>query len=268
MSRVVVRTRLGDGLMTAGALVLLIDTFLPWYRIGGGEAAVQLLRAAGRPIPLHGTAWQSFTGMKLLLVALILIALGASLLRAIRRNHVLSVPPSAPVFVLGARPASWRSTRSPAPQGGQSSRIRRRARMSGWLPWRSSLWARRSGRVRCSTGQPPLGGGAQRAGLCCAARGDHRLGLRTARVPTLGSQSLWGDELFTLWHVRGSLGDLASQVTDTEGMPYLYFLFAKGWVTVFGTGEAALSLSTLVGVAVVPVSALVARGSSPAGLRF
>ena len=55
------------------------------------------------------------------------------------------------------------------------------------------------------------------------------------RVPTLATQSLWGDELFTLSHVRASLGDLFSEVTDQEGMPYLYFLLAKGWTIAFGT---------------------------------
>jgi 4-amino-4-deoxy-L-arabinose transferase-like glycosyltransferase len=80
------------------------------------------------------------------------------------------------------------------------------------------------------------------------------------RLPTLGSQSLSGDEQLTAWHMHQSLGNLLSTVPNFEALPYLHFLLLKVWTQFFGSSAAALrSLSVVAGVATVPVTALVAR---------
>ena len=55
------------------------------------------------------------------------------------------------------------------------------------------------------------------------------------RFSTLGVQSYWLDESFTVHIVKLPLGDLWSQVRTTEGSPPLYYYLAWPWSRVFGT---------------------------------
>jgi mannosyltransferase len=74
------------------------------------------------------------------------------------------------------------------------------------------------------------------------------------RLPTLGSQSLWLDEVLTGNLARGSLGDLFHQAAQQEANPPLFYLFEWVWTRLAGTSEFALRLpSALCGIALVPV---------------
>jgi 4-amino-4-deoxy-L-arabinose transferase-like glycosyltransferase len=78
------------------------------------------------------------------------------------------------------------------------------------------------------------------------------------RVPTLDLQSFWADEAATVDVVRHDLGDLYAVVRDQESTPPLYYLLARIWTVVTGTGEVGLrSLSAVIGVLTVPVVAAV-----------
>src|SRR4051812_27381220 len=80
------------------------------------------------------------------------------------------------------------------------------------------------------------------------------------RFATIDVQSYWFDEALTAKLLRLPLGDMLSQLPDTELTPPLYYVLAWPWVHVFGSGEAALrSLSALFGIAVVPVAYLIGR---------
>lgn len=84
------------------------------------------------------------------------------------------------------------------------------------------------------------------------------------RFSALGRQGVWDDESFTL----RALGIIAEPMTMAEGAP-LYFLFLHGWVTIVGTGLAAVrAFSALWGTAGVALIGLFAgRAISPrAGL--
>src|SRR3954454_3324747 len=75
------------------------------------------------------------------------------------------------------------------------------------------------------------------------------------RLPTLGSQSLWLEEVLTGTLARGSLGALAHQVAQQEANPPLFYLAEWLWTRVAGTSEIALRLaSALCGIALVRVA--------------
>lgn len=75
------------------------------------------------------------------------------------------------------------------------------------------------------------------------------------RLPTLGSQSLWLDEVLTGNLARGTLGDLFHTVAQQEANPPLFYLAEWLWTRVAGTSELALRLpSALCGIALVPVA--------------
>jgi mannosyltransferase len=75
------------------------------------------------------------------------------------------------------------------------------------------------------------------------------------RLATLDRQSYWLDELVTVSLLRSDLGDMLGRISQTEATPYLYYVLAWGWASVFGLGEVGLrSLSALVGTAIVPLS--------------
>ena len=75
------------------------------------------------------------------------------------------------------------------------------------------------------------------------------------RLPTLGSQSLWLDEVLTGNLARGSLGDLFHRVAEQEANPPLFYLAEWLWTRLAGTSEFALRLpSALCGIALVPVA--------------
>src|SRR6187399_367823 len=74
------------------------------------------------------------------------------------------------------------------------------------------------------------------------------------RLPTLGSQSLWLDEVLTGNLARGTLGDLFHVVAQQEANPPLFYLVEWAWTPLAGTSEFALRLpSALCGIALVPV---------------
>ena len=80
------------------------------------------------------------------------------------------------------------------------------------------------------------------------------------RLPTLGSQSLWLDEVLTGNLARGSLGDLFHVVAQQEANPPLFYLLEWVWTRVAGTSEFALRLpSALFGIALVPVGYAIGR---------
>jgi mannosyltransferase len=90
------------------------------------------------------------------------------------------------------------------------------------------------------------------------------------RFATIDVQSYWFDEALTAKLLRLPLGEMLSQLPDTELTPPLYYVLAWPWAHVVGSDEAALrALSALFGIATVPVAYLAAReiiGSRRAGL--
>jgi mannosyltransferase len=75
------------------------------------------------------------------------------------------------------------------------------------------------------------------------------------RFPTLDKQSFWLDELVTASLLDRSLGDVLGEIPRTEATPYLYYVVAWLWSSVFGLGEVGLrSLSALAGTATIPVA--------------
>ena len=80
------------------------------------------------------------------------------------------------------------------------------------------------------------------------------------RLPTLGSQSLWLDEVLTGRLARGTLGDLLHRVAGEEANPPLFYLLEWVWTRVAGTSEVALRLpSALFGIALVPAVYAIGR---------
>lgn len=76
-----------------------------------------------------------------------------------------------------------------------------------------------------------------------------------ARFASLGQQSFWDDELFTVWLTRMDLRSMISTIASSEATPPLYYVLAWGWTQLFGSGEIALrALSALAGTSAVPLS--------------
>ena len=74
------------------------------------------------------------------------------------------------------------------------------------------------------------------------------------RIPTLGLQSFWLDEGYTMRLLRMSLGSMLHAIPRTESTPPVYYVFAWVWVRVLGSGEFGVrSLSALAGILTVPV---------------
>jgi 4-amino-4-deoxy-L-arabinose transferase-like glycosyltransferase len=76
------------------------------------------------------------------------------------------------------------------------------------------------------------------------------------RLSTLGLQSFWYDEAFTVMRVlHPGLGATLRSFVHTENTPPLWYLIAWADARVLGTGEVALRLpSALFGIAAVPVA--------------
>jgi len=87
------------------------------------------------------------------------------------------------------------------------------------------------------------------------------------RLSTLGLQSFWYDEAFTVVRdLHPSLGSTLHSVVHTENNPPLWYLIAWADSRVLGTGAVALRLpSALCGIALVPVAWGI--GSELAGRR-
>ena len=78
-----------------------------------------------------------------------------------------------------------------------------------------------------------------------------------ARVATIGMQSFWDDEVFTVGLMRLGFVDMLKTVPQTEGSPHVYYVLAWLWTRIFGTGEWGLrSLSALIGTATIPIAYL------------
>ncbi|SDM99248.1 Dolichyl-phosphate-mannose-protein mannosyltransferase [Halogranum gelatinilyticum] len=74
------------------------------------------------------------------------------------------------------------------------------------------------------------------------------------RLPRLGTQSLWTDEIYSV-AVRASLSVPDLLVMPQDPHPPLYYLLLRGWMTVFGTSPGAVrAFSVLCSVAAVYVA--------------
>jgi mannosyltransferase len=74
------------------------------------------------------------------------------------------------------------------------------------------------------------------------------------RFGTLGVQHFWLDEAVTAGLLRLDPDDMIGTIWTTESTPPLYYLVARGWAAVFGTGEVGLrALSALLGTLTIPV---------------
>jgi 4-amino-4-deoxy-L-arabinose transferase-like glycosyltransferase len=108
--------------------------------------------------------------------------------------------------------------------------------------------------------------GENRAGLArgAQARGwDELTGVLAAviaagallRLATVGVQHFWLDEAVTAGLMRLDLDDMVGTMGTTESTPPLYYLIARGWAAVFGTGEVGLRmLSALLGTLTIAVA--------------
>jgi mannosyltransferase len=75
------------------------------------------------------------------------------------------------------------------------------------------------------------------------------------RFGTLGLQSFWDDEGYTVGLMRKSFTDLVAGVWATESAPPLYYVLAWLWTHALGIDEPGVrSLSALAGTALVPAS--------------
>src|SRR2546421_10520703 len=82
----------------------------------------------------------------------------------------------------------------------------------------------------------------------------------TIRIITIDNQTFWMDEALTAYEAHLPFGPMINTVAHVETTPPLYFVLIWGWAHLFGTGEVALrSVSTIAGVALVPVAYLAAR---------
>ena len=80
------------------------------------------------------------------------------------------------------------------------------------------------------------------------------------RFSTMGLQSYWDDEAFTVHLLHLSFVDMLQTVPRTERTPHLYYVVAWLWAQVGGSGEWGLrAVSAAVGTATIPASYLAAR---------
>lgn len=80
------------------------------------------------------------------------------------------------------------------------------------------------------------------------------------RILTIDNQSFWMDEALTAYEAHLPFGAMLNTVAHVETTPPLYFLLIWVWAHGFGTGEVALrAVSTLAGVAIVPIAYLATR---------
>ena len=73
----------------------------------------------------------------------------------------------------------------------------------------------------------------------------------------LGTKSLWYDETYTAWTIRGSWDRLWSLVQDHEAPHGLYYAMLKSWTSLAGTSETALRLPSVVAAALAAAAAVV-----------
>src|SRR5262245_21490178 len=79
------------------------------------------------------------------------------------------------------------------------------------------------------------------------------------RLPRIGHDSFWQDEVLTGQSATVPFLQVVSVVRQTENAPPLYFLLMNGWAKVFGSSDVALRLpSALAGIGAVAVIAVLA----------
>jgi uncharacterized membrane protein len=89
------------------------------------------------------------------------------------------------------------------------------------------------------------------------------------RIIVINNQTFWSDESLTAYEARLPFGSMIHTVLRVETTPPLYFVLIWTWAHLFGNGEVALrSVSTLAGIALVPIAYLSARDSSIVGLAW
>src|SRR5437763_5412630 len=80
------------------------------------------------------------------------------------------------------------------------------------------------------------------------------------RLLVINNQSFWMDEALTSYETRIPFGAMINTVVHVETTPPLYFVLIWFWAHVFGSGEVALRMvSVLAGIALVPIAYLAAR---------
>jgi 4-amino-4-deoxy-L-arabinose transferase-like glycosyltransferase len=80
------------------------------------------------------------------------------------------------------------------------------------------------------------------------------------RVLVIDNQSFWMDEALTAYETHSSFGGMLGTVAHIETTPPLYFVLIWAWAHLFGSTEVGLrSLSTLAGIALVPIAFVAAR---------
>jgi mannosyltransferase len=80
------------------------------------------------------------------------------------------------------------------------------------------------------------------------------------RVLVIDNQSFWMDEALTAYETHLGFGGMLRTVAHVETTPPLYFVLIWGWAHLFGSNEVALrSLSTIAGIALVPIAFVAAR---------
>lgn len=81
------------------------------------------------------------------------------------------------------------------------------------------------------------------------------------RFVALGRQSLWTDELFSVYWAKAGAGFMLAHLRD-ETNPPLYYLMLEAWMLVFGDGEAVVRLlSALLSALTVPVVYLLGKNA-------
>ncbi|MGZ4262242.1 MAG: glycosyltransferase family 39 protein [Solirubrobacteraceae bacterium] len=115
---------------------------------------------------------------------------------------------------------------------------------------------------------PEVGPGASRLGLVGAREVPADvwalIGLvalaALIRVLVIDNQSFWMDEALTAYETHSSFGGMLGTVAHVETTPPLYFVLVWAWAHLFGSSEVGLrSLSTLAGIALVPIAFVTAR---------
>jgi len=79
------------------------------------------------------------------------------------------------------------------------------------------------------------------------------------RVYKLGKESLWFDEVFSVWISQMNLSAIM-EITGADVHPPLYYFILHYWIVFFGTSEVVVrSLSVLFGVLAIPVIYVLGR---------
>jgi mannosyltransferase len=80
------------------------------------------------------------------------------------------------------------------------------------------------------------------------------------RFHAIGRQSLWYDEVLTVYSARAPLSNLVTTVRTWESSPPGYFLLMNTWVRIFGDSDTSLRIpSAIFGVASISLLFLLAR---------